>query len=171
MSQDAVQVVPWYKQPWLWFILSPILAAMTVGFIMLSVAINQQRIDPPLDREFVRDGRGYAVDEAMIENARTLGLSANLKLDTETGEALLTMQGELPADLSTLELHVKVGANQERDHIIKLHRLGDLNQFNGSLTHPITARSTFMLISPEGEWKIMRDARPPFDDKVLAFVP
>lgn len=171
MSQNAVQIAPWYKQPWLWFILTPILAAMTVGFIMLAVAINQQRIDPPLNKEFVRDGRGYAVDESMLENARALGLSANLNLDTETGEALLTMQGDLPADLSTLELHVKVGANQERDHVITLRRLGSLHQFNGSLIHPITARSTFMLISPEGKWKIMRDARPPFDDKVLTLIP
>ncbi|KGK42970.1 hypothetical protein LH51_03615 [Nitrincola sp. A-D6] len=171
MSQDSVQIIPWYKQPWLWFILTPILAAMTVGFIMLSVSITQQRIDPPLNKEFVRDGRGYAIDETMIENAKKLGLSANLKLDTETGEAILTMLGDLPANLSTLELHVKVGANHERDHVIQLHRLGNLPQFNGSLTHPITARSTFLLISPEGKWKLMLDARPPFENKVLAFIP
>lgn len=171
MSQDSVQVAPWYKQPWLWFILSPIMAAMTVGFIMLAVAINQQRIDPPLDREFVRDGRGYVIDEAMQTNAKTLGLSANLELDTETGEALLTMLGDLPTSLSTLELHIKVGANHERDHVVKLHRLGDQHQFNGSLNHSITARSTFILMSPENEWKIMHVAHPPFNDKILAFLP
>ncbi len=62
---------------------TPILAAMTVGFIMLSVSISQQRIDPPLNKEFVRDGRGYSIDESMIENARALGLSADLRLDTQ----------------------------------------------------------------------------------------
>ncbi len=81
------------------------------------------------------------------------------------------MKGDLPAELATLELLVKVGANQERDHVIILHRLGDLHQFNGRLTHPITARSTFILMSPENEWKIMQVARPPFEDKVLAFIP
>ena len=171
MSHDAATIAPWYRQPWLWFILTPILAAMVVGFIMLSVSISQQRIDPPLDREFVRDGRGYAVDESMAENARALGLSGELRLDAETGQAILNMKGSLPDNLQTIELHVKVCANQQLDHVVKLQRISNLNQFNGSLTKPITARSTFIIMSPEEAWKILQVAQPPFNNKIIAFTP
>lgn len=169
MNQENT-VAPWFKQPWLWFILSPILAAMTVGFIMLSVAINQQRIDPPLDREFVRDGRGYAVDESLALKAQELGLYGELRIDLESGQAILTMQGDLSDDLGEIELHIKVGANQNLDHVVKLKRIQTLNQFNGSLVSPITARSTFILLSPEEEWKMLKDAKPPFSN-IIAFTP
>lgn len=162
---------PWFKQPWLWFILSPILAAMTVAFVvLLPNAIKQQQIDPPLDREFVRDGRGYAVDESLATKARELGLYGELRIDLASGQAILNMQGDLSDDLNEIELHIKVGANQNLDHVVKLKRIQTLNQFNGSLVSPITARSTFILLSPEEEWKMLKDAKPPFSN-VIAFTP
>lgn len=170
MSHNSAVIIPWYKQPWLWFILTPILAAMTVGFIMLAVAINQQRIDPPLDREFIRDGRGYAVDETMIIKAKELDLYGELQIDLEAGQAILSMQGDIGNDISELELHIKVGANQLLDHVITLKRIETLNQFTGSLISPITARSTFIILSPEERWKMLKDARPPFSS-VIAFTP
>lgn len=171
MSHDSAIVAPWYKQPWLWFILSPILAAMTVAFVvLLPNAIKQQQIDPPLDREFVRDGRGYAVDESMTIKAKELGLYGELMIDMETGQIVLNMQGDITDDLKELELHIKVGANQQLDHVVKLRRIETLNQFNGSLVSPITARSTFMIVSPQEEWKMLKDARPPFSN-VIAFKP
>ena len=171
MSHDSSVLTPWYKQPWLWFILSPILAAMTVAFVvLLPAAIKQQQIDPPLEREFIRDGRGYAVDESMTVKAKEMDLYGELQIDLETGQALLDMHGNISNDLKELELHIKVGANQQLDHVITLRRIDTLNQFTGSLVSPITARSTFIILSPQEGWKMLKDARPPFSN-VIAFTP
>lgn len=171
MSHETAAIPPWYKQPWLWFILTPILAAMLVGFTMLSIAIKQQNIDPPLDREYIRDGRGYVVDDTLSAKAKELGITGDLRIDTDTGEAILNMQGGLSNELQEIELHIKVGANHRLDHVITLRRIETLNQFNGSLTKPITARSTFIIMSPDESWKVLKDAQPPFNGKVIAFRP
>ncbi|RAU17722.1 hypothetical protein DN062_12045 [Nitrincola tibetensis] len=171
MSQQSTPTAPWYKQPWLWFVLSPIIAAMTVGFIMLSVAIGQQRIDPPLDRESKRDGRGYVLDTSHLENAEARGISATLVLDSLTGQALVNVEGDIEEELSMIELHVKVGANQQRDHVIKLNRVGTLNSFNGNMDSLIATRSTFILIPELGDWHLRQDAYPPFDEKTIVFQP
>lgn len=171
MQQETASIPPWYKQPWLWFILTPILAAMTVGFIMLAVAIGQYRLDPPLDRDFARDGRGYVLDETKEENAERLGLSAELRLDEVTGEALLEMKGILPTELRMIELHIKVGANHMRDHVIPLHRIADLNSFNGSLKSALTTRSELILVPEVGDWHLTYVAHPPFENKIISFIP
>ncbi len=171
MSQDSTTIAPWYKQPWLWFIVSPIIAAMIVGFsILLPNAIKQQKIDPPLDREVVRDGRGYVLDDKMADNAKALGIKAEMKVDLETGQIILTILDGASDQLKELELHIKIGANHDLDHVIKLQRVETLNQYFGSLSQPINARSTFIVVANDDNWKIVQDARPPFSN-VIAFTP
>jgi len=171
MSHDSTIIAPWYKQPWLWFILSPILAAMTVAFVvLLPNAIKQQQIDPPLDREFVRDGRGYVLDDKMAEYAKQLGIKGEMQIDIETGQVILTMLEGLTDSLEEIELHIKIGANHDLDHAIKLKRVATLNQFFGSLSQPINARSTFIIVSNAENWKVVKDARPPFSN-TIAFTP
>lgn len=171
MSHDSTVAAPWFKQPWLWFILSPIIAAMTVGFVvLLPNAIKQQQIDPPLDRDFVRDGRGYVLDDKMADYAKELGIKGEMHIDVDTGQIVLTMLDGLTHDLKELDLHIKIGANHDLDHVIKLRRVETLNQFFGNLSQPINARSTFIIVSQVENWKIIKDARPPFSN-TIAFTP
>lgn len=169
MSHEENVIAPWYKQPWLWFILTPIMAAMVVGFMLLSVAIAQYRVDPPMDREVVRDGRGYVIDDAKFGNAAKLGLEGELRVDTLTGTAMLTLKGDVPEDLQLIELHAKVGANHQLDHVIKLQRLGDLNAFNGRFETKPRVRTEFILMPEARDWHLLAVAHPPFDDKTILF--
>lgn len=167
----ANPVAPWYKHPWPWLFMAPIIAAMIMGFFYLNLAIKQQALDPPLSRESIRDGRGYSIDPAYTEQAALLNMRAELTFDDLTGEVIVHLQGDWPDDVTQLELHLLVGAAVQNDAVITLNRIGHLPQFNGQLSQQIHARTTLLLMDPVNGWKLRKSVQPPFTNTVIEMKP
>jgi hypothetical protein len=83
---------PWYKEPWPWFFLAPIVASMIVGFSMLGVAIDTN--DGLVTDDYYRQGVLYNENLERDEKAKELGITGALTMDELTGDVLLKKKGK-----------------------------------------------------------------------------
>ena len=95
---------PWYKQFWLWFILTPLFIVMAAGFFMLYLAIVTSDgviIDNPY-----KDGKGYVERTVEDDFARSHNLLGELKWVDNSIE--IQLSGDLvpmPESLDLLIAH------------------------------------------------------------------
>ena len=81
---------PWYKEPWPWLLMAPIVTTMIVGFSMLGVAIKTS--DGLVTDDYYREGVLYNENKARDDLAKTMGISGLLTMDEITGDILLMME-------------------------------------------------------------------------------
>lgn len=87
---------PWYREPWPWLLLVPIVASMIVGFTMLGVAI--QTSDGLVSDDYYRQGVLYNEVRTRDAAAQTLGMTADLTIDAVTGDVIVQLDfGDAPS--------------------------------------------------------------------------
>ncbi|GGO75787.1 membrane protein [Marinobacterium nitratireducens] len=170
MQQDQLATAPWYKQPWLWFILAPVIASVISGGTFLYFSIVSA--DGIVKDDYYKVARGFNLNTEPLENAQRLGLSGDLLIDDVTGDIALTLAGALPADLEQLELEVVHPTHQQYDQLITLRRLAGSDRFSGNLQKPLHQGKRYLLLRPAGhEWNLRAEALPPYDPLTIRLVP
>lgn len=161
MTQDRQAIAPWYKQPWLWFILTPLFAAITVSLAFVYVAYTT--FDGEVKDDYFKVARGLAVDPSRTEEAIHLGLDADLLIDELTGDVVATVRGQLPAKLDTLQLEIVHPTHEKYDQLVLLHRLSGSDRFNGSLQAKINTGKRYLVLQPaDKSWDLRAVANPPY---------
>lgn len=103
---------PWYREPWPWLLLIPIVASMIVGFSMLGVAIRTS--DGLVSDDYYRQGVLYNEVKTRDDAAQQLGIVADLMIDEVTGDVVVQIEfGDAPP----------------------------VDRLNGALRHPTFARA------------------------------
>lgn len=93
-------VKPWYREPWAWFLILPVLTSVIVGMFMLRMAITTS--DGLVSDDYYKEGRAYNKTRERDELAAALGAQAIVTLDSVTGDLTVKIQGQfdrLPNDL------------------------------------------------------------------------
>ena len=57
---------PWYREPYVWFVLSFPIASVILGFALLYVAIGIAKIDPVLER-VPQSASSVQIDQALLD--------------------------------------------------------------------------------------------------------
>lgn len=170
MQQDQHAVAPWYKQPWLWFILAPVIVSIISGSTFLYLSIVSA--DGIVKDDYYKVARGFNLDTGPQENAARLGLSGDLLIDDVTGDISLSMQGILADDLSQLELELVHPTHQQYDQVITLRRVSGSDRFSGNLQKQLSQGKRYLVLRPAShEWSLRAEALPPYDPLKIRLLP
>lgn len=168
-SKNNTPPGPWYKQPWLWFILAPIIAVVIYGtfFLYLSIVTH----DGLVKDDHYKMARGHFVDNTKSEAATKLGLGATLKLDNLTGDLMLQFSatsGELPSHLSLSIVHP---THQQYDQMIMLKQVPGSDAYTGSLKASLKGKRYLILQDESTAWNLRADIYPPYDQNLITLQP
>lgn len=161
VNNEAIN--PWYKQPWLWFLLSIPIASVILSSIMVTVAVVGK--DSLVSDNYYKDG--MAINQTLEQDqlAVTLGLAPVLSIENK--EVLLELKGSssVPAQsfLTLKLLHPTVSAE---DVVIKL--LPSVNGlFLGELPRALEGRRYLDLYAFDNSWRIREELILPADQTPL----
>ena len=107
---------PWYKQFWPWFIIALPASVVVAGLTTVYIAFNNA--DTLVNDNYYKDG--LAINRTLEQDARArdLGLEAQVRFDTATGEVFVTVAGDAgDAPLELLLLH-PVDAHRDRQVLL-----------------------------------------------------
>ncbi len=162
MQQDNITIAPWYKQPWLWFILAPVIVSIFSGTTFLVVSIITS--DGIVKDDYYQVAKGLEIDSTLSNNAAALGLGADLLIDDVTGGIGLTLHGEVADDLNSLTLEIIHPTHQKYDQSAQLRRIPGSTRFTGSLQAALSVGKRYLVLQPQdNSWSLRAEALPPYD--------
>lgn len=97
---------PWYKQLWPWIIISLPASAVIAGLTTLFIAIENQ--DSLVKDDWYKDGKAINRRVEYDNNAHTLGLKAEIKVDDITGDLNLSISHANPEFSFPEELYLEL---------------------------------------------------------------
>lgn len=160
---------PWYRQPWLWFVLSVPIASVILSSIMVTVAVVGK--DSLVSDNYYKDGMGINQTIEQDQLADELELRPSLELVDNNIIIELVGNSSHPkfkkqAFLTLKILHPTVS---ERDQIIKLLPTPS-GQFLGEIESSIEGRRYLDLYAFDESWRIREELTFPTDKVTLNLV-
>ena len=150
---DKTPVAPWYRQPWFWFVMSPLILVVCVSLSFVTVSVFYA--DDRVVDNYYKQGRTINQSFEQEARARALNLAAEVVFDPVTGEILLNLSGDgaLPA-----VLHLLVGhpVNADQDQRVLLQKVRD-GHYRGDLTQAVSHRR-YLTLLPDHDASQMRSA-------------
>lgn len=144
---------PWFKQPWLWFLLSIPIASVILSSIMVTVAVLGR--DSLVSDNYYKDGMAINQTIEQDQQAFTLGLAPALTI--QNNEVMLELNASSPVPpqpfLTLKLLHPTVSA---KDVIIKLLPSGN-GLFLGELPSELEGRRYLDLYAFDNSWRIREE--------------
>lgn len=164
MNTHVNPPAPWFKQPWLWFILTPLIAVLIYSSVFIYVAITTS--DGVVKEDYYKVARGMNIDTSKADAARTLALAADLRLDTLTGDINLRLSGKLDSYPKMLHLNIIHPTHQKYDQILVLRSVDDNGIYSGSLEGHISGKRYLSLMPDDASWQLRQEIVPPFTEQL-----
>ncbi|WP_341937707.1 FixH family protein [Marinimicrobium sp. C2-29] len=148
---------PAYRQPWFWFVMTPLIVVVCVSLSFVTVSLYHA--DDRVVDNYYQQGRTINQSFDQEARARELGLLANLRFDQQTGEVLLRLNASsersdpLPERLLLMVGH-PVDADLDQQVAMLEVREG---VYRGDLVRGLSHRR-YLTLLPELESERMRDA-------------
>ncbi|UZJ44732.1 FixH family protein [Marinimicrobium sp. C6131] len=150
---DNTPEAPWYRQPWFWFVMSPLIVVVCVSLSFVTVSVFHA--DDRVVDNYYKQGRSINQSFEQEARARALNLKADVEFDPVTGEILLNLTGN-----GTLPnvLHLLIGhpVNADQDQRVLLQKVRD-GRYRGDLTRALSHRR-YLTLLPEHDATQMRSA-------------
>ena len=107
---------PWYREPWFWLVMSPLVLVVLVTMTMVSIAVRHA--DDTVSDTYYKDSRMYHFTAEQDERAQQLGLAGLLQFQPQEHTVSLDLNGnfDYPQQL-LLTLSHPVEADLDR-HIL-----------------------------------------------------
>lgn len=142
---------PWYREPWPWLLMAPILVTMIVGFSMLGVAIKTS--DGLVSDDYYRQGVLYNEYRERDEQAASFGIQGSLTMDEVTGDLLLLINFGQAEPVQTIAgaLRSPTRARDDLEFTLEAVRPG---YFTASLDRVSVGPKNLELLAPDGSWRI-----------------
>jgi len=161
MNEDT-PVSPWYRQPWLWFLLIFPGAAIVWCSIAITIAINTD--NSMVTDDYSKEGRGINMEIARDERAKELGLKADMAIsEREITLSMDTADGR--ADYPYLILNLFHPTMSDRDRTIQFRAIGE-GRYIANLNQPIEGRWYFDLRGPENRWRLKGESSLPSEQSL-----
>ncbi|WP_420554174.1 FixH family protein [Neptuniibacter marinus] len=168
-SEDNTPIAPWYRQPWLWFILAPIIAVVIYGtsFLYLSIITH----DGIVKDDMYKVARGHFVDKSHSEAAKALGVSGTLELDNATGDLMIHFRSNQTEKPKHLTLSIVHPTHQQYDQNIMLKQVPSTNSYTGSLQTSLKGKRYLILEDDSASWNLRAEIHPPYDQNSIELEP
>ncbi len=164
MNTHVNPPAPWYKQPWLWFILAPLIAVFIYSTMFIYVAVTTS--DGVVKEDYYKVARGMNIDTSKADTARALDLDAELRLDTITGDINLRLSGKLDSFPSILHLNIIHPTHQRYDQILILRSVDGKGLYTGSLEGHLSGKRYLSLAPDNDSWQLRQEILPPFTEQL-----
>jgi hypothetical protein len=151
---------PWYKQPWLWFILTPLIAVFFYGtsYAYLSVVT----FDGMVKGDYAKTAKHFNLDSSRLDKAAVMGLSAQMILDELTGDLRLVVTSTPDLDSQTLLLEVVHPTMASFDQPVIMAKRPD-----GSLNKTIDGKRYLHLTGPDNTWRVSQEVNTPWPSNII----
>ncbi len=126
---------PWYKEPWLWFVLSPMILVVFASIFTVSIAVI--KADDVVSDNYYKEGRALAQNTSSDAYAKSLGLDGELLFDLVSGEVILDINQN--SEAKVLSLLISHPAEAERDQTLDLKKISD-RRFRAGLSSALGGR-------------------------------
>ncbi len=153
---NTAPFVPWYRHPWLWFVIAIPAFAVSLSLFFVYLAVVNR--DTVVRDDWYEDGKTINNSFTRDEAALRLGLVANLMLDATTGEVLLKLDAKAPVEAASIELNFVHSTQSAKDQKLVLQRLMG-NEYRGQLSHPLEGVFQIDLSTPD--WRLAGTRRLP----------
>ncbi|MEK6789786.1 MAG: FixH family protein [Pseudomonadota bacterium] len=158
---NTAPFVPWYRHPWLWFVIAIPAFSVTLSLCFVYLAVVNR--DSVVRDDWYEDGKTINNSFSRDEAALSLGLVANLTLDATTGEVLLRLDAKAPVEAPSIELNFVHSTQSGKDQKLVLQRLMG-NEYRGQLNHPLDGVFQIELSTPN--WRLAGSRRLPAADGI-----
>ncbi len=160
MTDNNFEKIPGYKQPWLWFVLTPLIVVFFVGVFMLYVATVSN--DGVVVDNYYKDGLGIKVRNQQDERANDLGLNA--KLNLFDNKITLVLNGDLENKPQQLSLQIVHPTQDDFDINLTLTRAG--YQYHGAVNQEVVGRRIIQLspVNSDFMWRLHGDFTFPLNE-------
>jgi len=168
MTEQTHDIGPWYKQTWLWFVLTPLIAVVIYGTTFLYLAITT--MDGVVKDDYYKVARGTTVDNSKSVNAISLGIKGNILIDAVTGDVRLDLSSynDLGNSLTVDLVHP---THQKYDQSITVRSTGSEGVYAGSLQSQLTGKRYLIISDTDSTWSIRREILPPYDQNTFTVDP
>ncbi|GGK83124.1 hypothetical protein GCM10007941_37070 [Amphritea balenae] len=117
--------------------------------------------------EYTKKAKAFHENNELRENARSMGLFGDLRMDQLTGDIVVKLQGDgdvqLPAEL---ELIIGHPTKASLDIMVQLRELQQGN-YVGSVEKNLLGRK-FLIIQPADKtWQLGLEVEPPYDEQTF----
>jgi hypothetical protein len=154
---ENTSVGPWYRQPWLLFLLIFPGASIIWCAFVITMALSTQ--NSMVTDDYSKEGRGINMEIARDQAARDLGLSAELAFkDRQIKLSVDTTNGQ--ADYPYLILNLFHPTIAERDRTVQFRAVGE-GQYVANLNQSIKGRWYFDLRDPDNDWRLKGESNLP----------
>lgn len=164
MNTHEQAPAPWFKQPWLWFVLAPLFAVLIYASIFVYMAVTTS--DGVVKEDYYKVARGMNIDTSRADQARELQVKADLKLDMVTGDANLRLNSLLNSYPDQLRLSIIHPTHQKYDQILTLRSVDGKGLYATSLQGTITSKRYLSLTPMDDSWQVRLEINPPFEDQL-----
>lgn len=158
---DAIK--PWYKQPWLWFLMSIPIASVITSSIFVTIAVVGR--DSLVSDNYYKDG--MAINQTIGQDQLAVSLGLEPVLSFSGSEVTLQLKGSsaLAAQpfLTLKILHPTIGAE---DIELKLLPTAD-GVFLGDLPHAVEGRRYLDLYAFDTSWRIREEVYLPIEKHTM----
>lgn len=148
---------PWYRQPWLLFLLIFPTASIIWCMAMITVALNTE--NSMVTDDYSKQGRGYNMEIARDEAAKELGLQAKIAF-TDKRITLSVDTSNGPAGYPYMILNLFHPTLSERDRTVQFRPVGE-GQYAANLHESIKGRWYFDLRGPDNDWRLKGESNLP----------
>jgi len=159
---ENVDVAPWYRQPWLWFVLAFPMAAIVWGLTMLVFAST---LDTSMvTDDYSKEGRGINMAIARDELARDMQVAGVLDMNGRSAELMLeTKDGA--ADFPYLVLNLYHPTQSDQDRVIQFQQRAN-GEYTGQVQESLSGRWYYDLQGPTKDWRVKGELRLPTKDSI-----
>jgi len=165
-SENTAQthdIGPWYKQPWLWFILAPLIAVFFYGtsYAYLSVVT----FDGMVKDDYEKTAKHFNLASSRLDTAAAMELKAQINLDTLTGDIRLVISSSPVVNSPTLLLDIVHPTMASLDQPITMARRPD-GSYYGSLNKTINGKRYLHITGPDNTWRLSSEVHSPWPNNV-----
>ncbi len=152
----------WYKEPWVWLMISLPLSAVIAGMITIYLAVSTS--DGLVVDDYYK--RGKEINRVLARDALAARyqLRAEISLDLRDNLAQVRLQGELPAQLHSLTLSLLHPTRDGFDQVLPLQHIGD-GLYSGWVDE--VGRGRWYLQLETDEWRLLGSMQVPAEQAIV----
>jgi uncharacterized protein len=166
MRYPREDTVPWYKQFWPWFVITPPLLGIMLGVLLVAAATHDP--DGLVIGDYSKEGRGMNQSIARAQFAMQLELAADVQIEGAQVWVLLQSNPAIPPQ--ELELKFVHPTRGQFDQKLALTHDPVRNRYHADI-ETLDAALWYVYIEPtDGAWRL-RGRMDKFDDREIRLEP
>jgi len=117
MNETHVEIQPWYRQFWPWYLISIPFLAVVASAIMITLAVRHK--DPLVVDNYYKQGLAINRTLAQQHAAATMGLQAQALFDSAHGELILKLSAKQQITAPGLKLYFVHATLADQDYMVR----------------------------------------------------